>query len=72
MYPQQHMVSAAERSMRNGHRGAVIWLTGLSASGKSTLAMVVERRLFAAGAQAYVLDGDNVRAGLSRDLGFSS
>ncbi len=58
--------------MRNGHAGAVIWLTGLSASGKSTLAMAVERRLFARGCFVYVLDGDNVRAGINKDLGFSA
>lgn len=71
VHPHEHLVSAGERALRNGHRGAVIWLTGLSGAGKSTLAMAVERRLFARGAQAYVLDGDNVRSGLNRDLGFS-
>lgn len=72
MSVQPHLVSRFERAERNGHHGAVIWLTGLSAAGKSTLAMSVERRLFAAGSFAYVLDGDNIRAGLSRDLGFSA
>lgn len=66
-----HLVSKEEREGRNGHRGAVIWLTGLSGAGKSTLAMALERRLFARGAAVYVLDGDNVRAGLNADLGFS-
>ncbi len=70
--PQQHLVSRHERAVRNGHAGAVIWLTGLSASGKSTLAMAVERRLFARGCFVYVLDGDNVRAGINKDLGFSA
>lgn len=51
--------------------GATIWLTGLSGSGKSTVAVVVERRLVEAGRPAYVLDGDNVRHGLNADLGFS-
>jgi adenylylsulfate kinase len=54
-----------------GHRGAVIWFTGLSGSGKSTLANAVERALYARGAHSYLLDGDNVRHGLNRDLGFS-
>ena len=53
------------------HRGAVIWLTGLSASGKSTLAVGLERRLLEAGVLAAIVDGDVLRAGLSRDLGFS-
>ena len=72
LYPQQHLISRQERAALNGHAGAVIWLTGLSASGKSTLAMAVERRLFARGCYVYVLDGDNVRAGINKDLGFSA
>jgi bifunctional enzyme CysN/CysC len=69
--PQDHLVLRQERATRNGHSGAVIWLTGLSASGKSTIAMAAERRLFARGCFVYVLDGDNIRSGLNRDLGFS-
>jgi bifunctional enzyme CysN/CysC len=72
LFPQQHLISRQDRAARNGHAGAVIWLTGLSASGKSTLAMAVERRLFARGSFVYVLDGDNVRAGINKDLGFSA
>jgi bifunctional enzyme CysN/CysC len=72
IHPSNHLVSAEERQHRNGHRGAVVWLTGLSGAGKSTLAMALERRLFAQGAAVYVLDGDNVRAGLNSDLGFSA
>jgi bifunctional enzyme CysN/CysC len=72
LYPQQHLITRHERAVRNGHAGAVIWLTGLSASGKSTLAMAVERRLFARGCFVYVLDGDNIRAGINKDLGFSA
>ena len=56
---------------RNGHRGRVVWLTGLSGSGKSTLATELERELFIQGKHAYILDGDNVRHGLCKDLGFS-
>lgn len=55
----------------NSHRAAVVWLTGLPGSGKSTTAHAVEQQLFNAGCQAYVLDGDNIRHGLSADLGFS-
>lgn len=66
-----HGVSDQERWRRHGHRGGVLWLTGLPGSGKSTLAFELERRLFAAGYRAYVLDGDNLRHGLNADLGFS-
>jgi len=64
-------VSLAERNKRNGHHGQIIWLTGLSGAGKSTIAMALERRLFDDGRQVYVLDGDIVRTGLCQDLGFS-
>ena len=66
-----HLLNPALRAARNGHKGAVVWLTGLSGAGKSTIAMRVEQRLFAKGLQTYVLDGDNVRSGLCADLGFS-
>jgi len=65
-------VSRETREARHGHRGAVLWFTGLSGSGKSTLATALERELFARGWQVCVLDGDNVRFGLSADLGFSA
>lgn len=66
-----HAVNATERAARSGHFGAVVWLTGLSASGKSTLAMALERALFSRGWSVFVLDGDNLRHGLNADLGFS-
>ncbi|WP_106402827.1 sulfate adenylyltransferase subunit CysN [Actinocorallia populi] len=59
------------RTRLNGHRSQVVWLTGLSGSGKSTIANEVERRLYALGCHTYLLDGDNVRHGLGRDLGFT-
>jgi len=59
------------RALANGHRGGVVWLTGLSGAGKSTIAAEVERRLFLRGWQATVLDGDTLRLGLNADLGFS-
>ncbi len=68
---QRNPVSREDRERRRGHRGCVLWFTGLSASGKSTLAMHVEQRLFEEGYFTYVLDGDNVRQGLSADLTFS-
>jgi bifunctional enzyme CysN/CysC len=66
-----HRIAADQRSMRNGHKGGVLWLTGLSGAGKSTIAMAVEQELFRRGYQVYVLDGDNVRHGLNANLGFS-
>jgi len=66
-----HAVSGEERARRIGHRGGVIWFTGLSGAGKSTIAQATERALFQRGYQVYVLDGDNVRGGLNANLGFS-
>jgi len=63
-------VDETERTQRHGHVGGVLWFTGLSASGKSTLALALERRLFSEGFNVYVLDGDNMRQGLNSDLGF--
>ncbi len=65
-------VDAARRSRLLGQKGCVVWLTGLSGSGKSTIARAAEVRLVERGQAAYVLDGDNVRHGLNRDLGFSA
>ncbi|NBC86956.1 MAG: sulfate adenylyltransferase subunit CysN [Bacteroidetes bacterium] len=65
-------VPREERESRNGHQAAVMWLTGLSGSGKSTIAKELERRLYDRGCQTMMLDGDNVRHGLSGDLGFSA
>jgi bifunctional enzyme CysN/CysC len=64
-------ITLQEREARNRHRAAVLWFTGLSGSGKSTIARAVERHLFEAGCQTNILDGDQVRHGLSGDLGFS-
>jgi adenylylsulfate kinase len=64
-------VDATARERLLGQRGAVVWLTGLSGAGKSTVARAVEERLVTAGRLAYVLDGDNLRHGLNADLGFS-
>jgi len=64
-------VTKPMREKRNGHRGAVIWLTGLSGAGKSTLAVNLEEELFNLGYHTYTLDGDNVRHGLNGDLGFT-
>jgi len=64
-------VTRARREQLNGHRGAIIWFTGLSGAGKSTLAHAVEESLHQQGCRTIVLDGDNVRHGLCGDLGFS-
>jgi len=64
-------VTSRDRILRNGHRGAVVWLTGLSGAGKSTIAQALERELFHQNLNVYVLDGDNVRHGLNSNLGFS-
>ena len=64
-------VTPAKRAIRNGHKGAVVWLTGLSGSGKSTISRALERELFNLGMHTYILDGDNIRHGLNANLGFS-
>ncbi|EIC29695.1 MULTISPECIES: adenylyl-sulfate kinase [Methylomicrobium] len=65
-------VTRARRERLNGHRGAIVWFTGLSGAGKSTLAHAVEEELHRMGCRTFVLDGDNVRHGLCGDLGFSA
>lgn len=65
------LITRADRAHRYGHRSGIIWFTGLSASGKSTLAHAVEQTLHQRGIHAFVLDGDNVRHGLCGDLDFS-
>ncbi|MBI5505116.1 MAG: adenylyl-sulfate kinase [Deltaproteobacteria bacterium] len=67
----QSTVTRAEREAISGHRGCTVWLTGLSGSGKSTVANLLEKALWERGVRSYVLDGDNVRHGLNKDLGFS-
>ena len=67
----QFTISRAERENINGHKAICVWFTGLSGSGKSTLASHLEEELFKRGYKTYVLDGDNVRNGLSKDLTFT-
>jgi bifunctional enzyme CysN/CysC len=64
-------ITAERRAARNGHRGAVVWLTGLSGAGKSTIARALDHELFQRGMNTYVLDGDNLRHGLNSNLGFA-
>lgn len=68
----ERRLTRADYHRRNGHGSALLWFTGLSGSGKSTLAHLVEERLFERGWYTYVLDADNLRAGLNGDLGFSA
>lgn len=69
--PHNHIVSQSERQKRNGHKAKVLWFTGLSGSGKSTLASSLEVYYHNKGYNTYILDGDNIRTGLNKDLDFS-
>ena len=71
IFKSESHVTDSRRARLNGQRGAVLWLTGLSGSGKSTIAQLAEELLLEGGIRAYVLDGDNLRFGLNADLGFS-
>jgi adenylylsulfate kinase len=64
-------VTRDDRQRITGHRGCTVWFTGLSGSGKSTIAVAVEKALWDRGVRSYILDGDNIRHGLNSDLGFS-
>jgi adenylylsulfate kinase len=64
-------VTRDDREKLNGHKGATVWLTGLSGAGKSTIAVDLEKRLLERGVRTYILDGDNIRHGLNKNLGFS-
>jgi adenylyl-sulfate kinase len=68
----ENKITAEQREQRNGHVGSVIWLTGLSGAGKTTIATELERQLFHAGKHTYLLDGDILRHGLCSDLDFSA
>lgn len=67
----ESLVSKKERQQRNNHQSAVLWFTGLSGSGKSSLSALLEKELFRLGVHTYRLDGDNIRHGLNSNLGFS-
>ena len=71
MHLQPFDVDRAARARLKASSPAIIWLTGLSGAGKSTIANIVERRLTAEGHHCYILDGDNVRHGVNKDLGFT-
>ncbi|MBM3970018.1 MAG: adenylyl-sulfate kinase [Planctomycetes bacterium] len=67
-----HSVTREERYKLMGHKGCILWFTGLSACGKSTIANAVDRKLHDSGVHTFVLDGDNIRMGLNKNLGFSA
>lgn len=69
--PHEHKICLKDRNRLNGHRSLVVWFTGLSGSGKSTLANILEQHLHDRGIRTFILDGDNVRKGLNKDLDFS-
>ena len=71
VHKQALSITREDRERLNGHKGKVIWFTGLSGSGKSTIANALEKELHAQGKRTYILDGDNIRQGLNRDLGFT-
>ena len=71
IFREEILVSKSEREKKNGHKGTVLWFTGLSGSGKSTIAKHLQKRLFSDGIQTFMLDGDNIRLGLNKDLSFS-
>jgi bifunctional enzyme CysN/CysC len=71
VHQQALSITRAERERLNGHLGKVVWFTGLSGSGKSTIANILEKNLHAQGKRTYILDGDNIRQGLNKDLGFT-
>ncbi len=69
--PHNYKLGQADKVSRQGHKAACLWFTGLSGSGKSTVANAVEQALFAEGFHTYILDGDNIRNGINKDLDFS-
>lgn len=69
--PHNYQLGQADKESRQGHKAACLWFTGLSGSGKSTIANAVEQALFAEGFHTYILDGDNIRNGINKDLDFS-
>lgn len=72
VYWHQGQILRADRERLNGHRGLTLWFTGIPASGKSTLAVALEQKMHQRNYRTYILDGDNIRHGLNKDLGFSA
>jgi adenylylsulfate kinase len=72
IFPQEYHLSKPDRQRMKGHGSCIVWFTGLSGSGKSTIANAVEQRLYEKGIHTYVLDGDNIRHGLNSNIGFTA
>lgn len=72
IFPQNFTITKEQRRSLHGHNSLVLWFTGLSGSGKSTIANMVEKQLYEMGISTYILDGDNIRGGLNKDLSFST
>lgn len=72
IFKQQSLINQLDREDQAGHKSVILWFTGLSGAGKSTIAHALEKELFDKGCRTYVFDGDNVRHGLCSDLGFST
>lgn len=72
LYPIENGINPERRAINNGHKGGVLWFSGLSGAGKTTLALALQTKLFERGYQVFVLDGDNIRTGLNNDLGFEA
>ena len=72
LLPHEGMIKKEDRQRLNGHKSAILWFTGLPSSGKSTLAQGLDEKLFIRGIRAFVMDGDDIRTGLNRDLGFTA
>lgn len=72
LFPRPQSIDQAARGEQKNQKPCVVWFTGLSGAGKSTISQLLDRRLYAMGYHAYTLDGDNLRSGLNRDLGFSA
>ena len=72
IYPVESRINPERRALASGHKGGVLWFSGLSGAGKTTLALALQSKLFERGYQVFVLDGDNVRGGLNKDLGFEA
>jgi adenylyl-sulfate kinase len=70
LHYHDHSITTRDKASRNGHKPCVVWMTGLSGTGKSTIASCLESKLFDLKIQTHILDGDNVRMGLNKDLGF--
>ena len=71
LIPHEHEITKGDRRSLNNHGSLILWFTGLPSSGKSTIANELEKKLITLGTRTYILDGDNVRMGLCKDLGFS-